>query len=175
MPAGTHLRPTFRWLSPCPPGEALDRLGRLLADVPHAFTGRRAGNHLMLTVPPRDRHFWSPWAHVEVLDPDDPAANEQDHPPAPAGGCVIRGRFSPHPGIWTAYMLAYLALTTLIVFAGVFGYAQFTLERAPTAWLAVPACLLVAGVMWGASLLGQRLAREQIESLTHVLRDAARA
>lgn len=170
MPAGSEGRPTFRWISPLSPGEALDALGRLLGD-PHTFEGRRAGNHLMITVPAGERHFWSPWAHVEVLDPGDPSAG--GHDPVPPGGCVVRGRFTPHPAIWTGYMLAYLALTTLIIFAGVFGYAQHTLERTPTALLVVPACLVVAGAMWVASLIGQRLARAQIATLTGALRAAA--
>lgn len=164
MPGGSEMRPTFRWASPLPPTDALDRLARLLAEQGESFEGRRAGNHLMVTVPAGERHFWSPWAHVEVLDPGDPAAAEHGHP-TPTVGCVVRGRFSPNPAIWTGYMLAYLALATLIVFAAVFGYAQFAIERPPSALLVIPACLAIAGGMWVASLVGQRLAREQIEAL----------
>ena len=100
------LRPTFERLVPgrTPDGFVDDLLEALESGTgpPH----RRAGRHFMLWLPTERRRTWSPWLHLDVLDPTDPG-----------GPTRLWGRFTPAPSLWTGVMLTYLALAT-VAFGG---------------------------------------------------------
>lgn len=145
------MRPTFTIEFPLPPHEAIERLGVLVNDRDHPIEGRIAGNHLMLVIPPTRRHFWSPWLNLEVQTCE-------------AGSSVI-GRFSPNPSVWTAFMLTYIALGTLVFFVAMFGVSQWMMGKPPNA---LPLALVPIGiglVMYWASLIGQKIANEQMNEL----------
>lgn len=149
------MRPTFSVSSPLTVEEALDRLAKPKPSGPGDIHSRVAGKHLMLVIAPDRRHFWSPWLNIEV-DPN-------------GEGSTIHARFSPNPSVWTAFMLGYIALATLIFLAAMFGVAQWMMDRPPSSLLAIPVLCLVAMVMYWASMVGQKLAQAQM----HELHDAA--
>jgi len=151
------LRPTFEVVVPLSPEESAARLDALYRD---GFVGESVRTHLLVTVPRAERHFWSPWLHVD-LRPVEGDANATD----------VFARFSPAPSIWTAFMLTYIALATIALFSAVWAFAQATLGKEMTALWVVGGAILVAGVMFWSARVGQRLAREQM----HRLRDAVRA
>lgn len=137
--------------------EVCGRLRPLVQDDASPYTGNVAGHHMTLTVHEADRHFWSPWLHIEVTERD--------------GQTQVRGRFTPHPNIWTGFAFSYFSLITLAVFAAVWGSSQWMLEQRPTAlWIAL-VCVVVVGLLWWSAQVGQRLAREQM----HILRNAVEA
>jgi hypothetical protein len=136
--------------------------------------------------------MWSPWLHLDVhaitqtrSDANDintsdintsltvSASSDTEH-----GAPFItelHGRFSPHPSLWSAYMFGYLLIGTLSFFSIMFGYAQHASGNKPTAWWAVPICLVPAVLMWWASLVGQRFARSQMHQLRTVIDQALNA
>lgn len=145
------MRPTFTIEFPLPTREAIERLSVLVSDRDYPIDGRIAGNHLMLVIPPARRHFWSPWLNIEVNPCD--------------AGSSVKGRFSPNPSVWTAFMLTYIALGTLVFFAAMFGVSQWMMDKTPSA---LPLALVPIGiglVMYWASLIGQRIANEQMNEL----------
>ena len=146
-----RMRPTFEIPSPSPIAATVDRLRSLVDEADHPIDGRVAGTHLMLVIPPSNRHFWSPWLHLEVHESP--------------GGSSVQGRFSPNPSVWTGIMLTYIALCTLIFFASIFGFAQLMMQRSPWAFMLLPMLLILAGLIYWASLVGQRLANEQMHEL----------
>ena len=108
----------------------------------------------MLTVSDKDRHFWSPWLDMEVIEPDEDGDTDS---------VTVRGRFMPHPNIWTAYMAGYFGLATFSAFAAIYAYAQWATEQTPTGlWAAgLCACLVIGRVCggrrrWGRSWRGGR-------------------
>lgn len=145
------MRPTFRVEAPLPPQETIDRISGLISAKDHPVEGRIAGNHLMLVIPPASRHFWSPWLNIEV--------HEQ------GTGSMVQGRFSPNPSVWTAFMLTYIALATLIFFAAMFGVAQWMMDKPPGALKLIPLLVVIAVAMYWASLVGQKLAQAQMHEL----------
>lgn len=145
------MRPTFQIEFPIETEEALERLSSLLDDADYPIEGRIAGNHLMLVIPPAHRHFWSPWLNIEV--------NEHD-----AGSSVL-GRFSPNPSVWTGFMLTYIALATLIFFAAMFGVAQWMMDKPPSVLKLIPVFVIIAALMYWASLIGQKIAQAQMHEL----------
>lgn len=145
------MRPSFTIEFPIGAEDAVARLASLLRDEDEPVEGRIAGNHLMLVIPPARRHFWSPWLNLEVHDD--------------GAGSRVKGRFSPNPSVWTGYMLTYIALGTLVFFAVMFGLAQWTMGRPPAALLLSPIPLFIALVMYWSSLIGQRMAHQQMREL----------
>ena len=84
------------------------RLRTLLHEETGAYDGSVAGNHMTLTIREGDRHFWSPWLHIELTEQDDTTH--------------IRGRFTPHPNIWTGFAFSYFSLIVIVAFAVDLGY-----------------------------------------------------
>lgn len=145
------MRPTFLIEFPIDPQSAIDRLS-LLVNAHHApIDGRIAGNHLMLVIPPQRRHFWSPWLNLEVH-------------PCEVGACV-KGRFSPNPSVWTGFMLTYIALGTLLLFALIFAFSQWITSSPPGALKLGFLPIVIAIVMYWTSMIGQKLALAQMNEL----------
>ena len=150
------MRPTFKINFPVNPDTAIDLLSQLLSDDDFPITGRIAGSHMMLVIPPDRRHFWSPWLHLEVEQISDDNSVSQS---------TVRGRFSPNPSVWTGFMLTYIALASMIFFAIMFGIAQWMMNNPLSSLKLIPVFGIIAGVMYCSSLIGQRIAQEQMHEL----------
>ena len=158
METSLSLRPTFDLDLEIPADQAAHRLGAIIGAGDGPIVGETVGNHLMLALARRDRHFWSPWLTIEI-QPDDQRTR-------------IHARFHPHPNVWTGYMLGYLGVGTATTFAAIFGFVQLTLGHTPWAlWIAAIG-ILAALVMWLAARVGQGLAQEQMEILDTAVRKA---
>ncbi len=157
------VRPTFDLDVSLTPAQVAAALDELVRHPGGRVIGRRAGHHLMLTVPDQDRHFWSPWLTVEAQ----PRAAEADASANPSR-TRVHGRFSPHPSLWTAIMFTHLALLTTAFFAAMFGVAQLMLKHPPHALWVTAGGVLGSLLVWWASWLGHRIAHDQM----HALRDA---
>lgn len=145
------MRPTFELPSSAPADQTIRSLRSLADEAEHPLQTRAAGTHIMLTIPSDRRHFWSPYLHLEIHD-------------AP-NGASVQGRFSPNPSVWTGIMLTYIALFTLMLFATIFGFAQLMTQRSPSALLLLPLLLVICALIYWSSLVGQRLANEQMHQL----------
>lgn len=152
-------RPTFEILTERGAEALADRVCAMTNDDPH-LDHHRTGTHVQIMIAKPERHFWSPWLTVEYE--------------AVERGTRIHGRFSPHPNVWTCFALTYLALGTILFFAIMWAGAQAMLDRAPTALWVTPACLLIAGIMFWSSQIGQKLARTQMDRLREVLEKSVR-
>lgn len=154
------LGPTFSVGTAGPGDEAEERLAEWVRGGGCAFHVVRVGSHFTLTGQKADRHFWSPVLTLEVA--------EEDGPGGMTG--VVRGRFNPSPGIWTGYMLTYLALLTIVLGASMWGLAQVVLGRTPWALAFVPGCAVVGGLMFWASAVGQRIAGPEMAAMESAVR-----
>ncbi len=136
------------------------------------FVGRSVSDHLMLTVPEEVRHFWSPCLHLEIV----PHRSEAESP-APARS-YVRGFFTPHPSLWSWFVMAYLASGTLFFFAGIWGLTQLQLGRSPWAFWLCGGFALGAAALWLVSRAGRAAAAAQMnalhESVERALSDAGR-
>lgn len=146
-----RMRPTFLLETDLSSDEVVKCIRQSIANTTGQYRGRFAGTHAMISIDDSRRHFWSPWLHLEVRETD--SVRE------------VFGRFSPHPSIWTGFMLAYLAIATIMFFALMLAFSQLILKSAPWAFLALPIGLLVAGTLWFASQAGQKLAHDEMGDL----------
>lgn len=165
------LRPTFAMELSCASRTAIERLTTRLATRPIVLKrtrppgggrdkGPRDEEHLVLTVPPAVRHFWSPWLTVELTPRD--------------GQTHLHAQFSPHPSVWTGFAFAYLILGALCAVSLVFAGSAALLPNSSQTWalwVAGGAALVLVG-MWWASQIGQRLASSQMDTLRRELDEA---
>jgi len=154
------MRPTFTIEFPIDRASAMSRLEALVRDEDYPIEGRVAGNHLMLVIPPKRRHFWSPWLNLEVHDQE--------------SGSKVVGKFSPNPSVWTGFMLTYIALATLVFFSGMFGVSQWMMAKPPSALMFMIIPIVIAIGMYWSSLIGQRIANEQMRELYDASMNAIR-
>lgn len=89
-----------------------------------------------------------------------------------AAGTQLHGRFSPHSSVWTAFAASYLGLGSLGVFSSIFGLSQWMVDSRPWALMGTATCIALVGVLWWASQVGQRLARDEMLMIRAVV-DAA--
>lgn len=165
------LRPQFEVTLARPSQEVLRRLcDRLDAGPQNLRRTRTPGGGgretererdvFVLTVPETEQRFWSPWLTVEVT------------PQGP--GSRLSARFAPHPTVWTGFAFFYLTLSVIFIFSLAFAAALVTTGARPwSLGISAAALVLMAG-MWGASQLGQHLARDQMEVLREELMAAVK-
>jgi hypothetical protein len=169
---GVALRPGFSVDLPLTSRDAIEKLCAQLATSPIVLKrtrvpggGRdsdpRDEEHLVLTVPADQQHFWSPWLMVE-LSPR-------------ASGAHLHAKFSPHPSVWTGFAFGYLTLGVVFAVALVIVASVALLpgggDPSWAVWLAGGAAVAMVG-MWWASQIGQRLAHAQMELLRRELERA---
>lgn len=149
------VRPRFRVELPV---DADDLLGRLTAPIvtkDPRIEGLVAGRHVEWMIPRHERHFWSPRLSLEVC---------------PEGEiCSLVGLFGPRPSVWTLFAFGYGTLGFVAATAFFFGASQWTIGTPPWALWAIPLCGAGALLLYGFSLLGQRLAAEEMDRLRGLL------
>ena len=152
------LRPRLVHAVALPAEQVLGRLNAALDDPEAVCLATRAGRHLWLQVRPEVRHTWSPWLDLEVV-PSNP-------------GSVLRGRFGPHPSIWSFFAAVYAICAFCAVGGLVFGLSQLGLGFTPWGLWALPAAAVLAAGTFGVALIGKRLAREQMREIRTFLEEA---
>jgi hypothetical protein len=151
-----RVRPRFELEIACDPDRLMEGLRDRLPNCPNC-TGVSVGRHAELFVPEAVRRLWSPWLSV--------TADHQD------GGAVLRGRFAPHPNVWTFYLFLAFGLGFALLVGTTWGYAQWATETTPWALIAVPLVMVFGVALYVASQLGQRLGAEQMTQLRAALEE----
>jgi hypothetical protein len=150
-----RVRPVLELHLADEPELIMNRLRRRLAGRA-LCTGTSVGNHAELFVPDAERRLWSPWLSITTE-------------PLSTGGSLVRGRFAPHPHVWTLYMFLAFALGFATLVGLTWGYAQWAMDEPPWAWLSLPLAFTAAAVLYLLSLVGQRLGAEQMDRLEGAL------
>jgi len=134
----------------------MERLRERLPHCPNC-TGVSVGRHAEPFVPEADRRLWSPWLSVTADEAGD--------------GAVLRGRFAPHPNVWTFYLFLAFGLGFALLVGTTWGYAQWATETTPWALIAVPPVMVLGVALYVASQIGQRLGAEQMILLRKALEE----
>ncbi|MEM8557702.1 MAG: hypothetical protein AAGG50_07750 [Bacteroidota bacterium] len=154
-----RMRPRLDVVLPRPPADLLTQLRFNLADPQSACVGRVVGRHVQLFMRDDLRHTWSPFLDAEV----------EQHP----DGARIRGKFGPHPSVWTFFVLCY-AVSALVAATGlILGGVQWSLGMDAWGLVLVPICALVAGGTYLLALTGQRIGAEQVDELEQFVEASA--
>lgn len=126
------------------------------------YKSKIINNHIVVDVPEKDEHFWSPQLHVEI-------EKEKDY-------TLVKGILGPKPKIWTFFMfLHFIVALAFFVFFVIF-YSKWSLDQEHT--FSMVMCILMP-VIWVAlyfsGQLGKKFGYDQMVGLhdlmTEVLRD----
>lgn len=142
------MRPRFKLQLPVEREEWLGALRSLLDAGSGSLRGQVFSRHAVVQMRDGERTFWSPYLNLEVEDEPD--------------GSAIRGRFSPHPNVWTMFMGIYMLLGIAGLAGLSYGIVQLTLGESPWAFFIVPLSIAMFGFVYGATLIGQGLGAEQM-------------
>ena len=154
-----RIRPRFSIEVDADPDVLMDRLRGNLKQCP-LCTGVSVGRHAELFVPGHEQRVWSPWLSVTTEECGD--------------GAVLKGRLAPHHSVWTLYLFLAFALGFALLVGISWGYAQSVMEQTPWALLSLPGAIILGGLLFLASVLGQRLGAEQMVQLRAVLEELVR-
>ena len=150
-----RVRPRFELELADDPDRVMEKLRAKLPECPNC-TGVSVGRHAELFVPEDQQRVWSPWLSVTAEETSD-------------GSARVRGRFAPHPHVWTLYMFLSFALGFGLLVGVTWGYAQWAMDETPWALLSLPLGVVLGGTLYLVSLTGQRLGHDQIEHLEDAL------
>ncbi len=150
-----RVRPRFELELPDDPETVMERLRERLPECPRC-TGVSVGRHAELFVPEDERRVWSPWLSVTTEG-------------AREGGSLVRGRFAPHPQVWTLYAFLAFGLGFGLLVGVTWGYAQWAMGETPWALLSLPLGGFLGVCLYLVSVTGQRLGAEQIAHLETAL------
>jgi hypothetical protein len=133
----------------------LERLDRILKSNRFSVNGQVLKKHAFVQLPREKRSFLSPYLNLSLVE------NEK--------GKTLVGRFSPHPHVWTGFMVVYATLAMIGIGGGVYGWAQALIgESAVMMWL-FPISLAVIAFVYGAALIGQGLTSDEMYILRNVV------
>ena len=83
---------------------------------------------------------------------------------SPAGS-VLRGRFGPHPEMWTLFIFLYMAVGFLATIGLILGFVQWQSGMDPWGFWGVGIGVPSLAVLYGISAIGQKLSAYQMEEL----------
>ncbi len=151
------IRPRFRIETDISIATLKDRLNQALNHPEVPFTGTVAHNYVIINVPEKESHFWSPRLTLDC---------EEKH-----NRTIIRGLFGPRPVVWMLFMGFYIAALFLIFVGLMWGGSQWSLGMKPTGLVfsLVGAIIFIAAYI--SALIGQKLSETQMHQLRDFLED----
>jgi hypothetical protein len=157
-----RMRPTFTLDLPGDGQPVLERLNSLLERDGDRITGQVVKGHACLRVARDQRSMLSPFLNLELDAPED----------ANGDGVVLKGRFSPHPNVWTGFMAIYIILILIAIGGAMFGWAQMTVDEYPWGFWFIPAAAALYAFVYGAAVIGQGLTADEMYELRAMVDEA---
>lgn len=119
--------------------------------------GHVGSTEMSLVLDGPSRHVFSPWLSVEAYPWQ--------------GGTRLRGRFGPHPNLWTLFVFIYSTWVVVFLVGAVLGYVQLAMNT--PAWGLILAGVAAGGqaVACSVDLVGRRIGRTQMSVLRHFLHE----
>lgn len=110
-------------------------------------------NHLIIDVPEKENHFWSPQLHLEVEEVSDKVSK-------------IKGLFGPKPQVWTFFMFLHFGVATAFLVFAIMAYSSWSLQKSmflPITMLVVLPIVWVTLYLVGS--LGKATGKTQMNEL----------
>lgn len=131
--------------------EIIQRIKDGLKTLPCNCQGTTAVGYAIITVPERERHFWSPHLTVTIEDQDN--------------GSLVRGSYTPAPMAWTMFVFFYTVVGLATLGALLYGLSCYSLDKPTTAfWWALGFAVVLLSI-YLVSYSGQKVGRKQLGQL----------
>ncbi|OSY86937.1 hypothetical protein WH52_14235 [Tenacibaculum holothuriorum] len=116
-------------------------------------------NHIVIDVPEKDNHYWSPQLQLEVESLTEETSK-------------IKGLFGPKPQVWSLFMFIHFGVATAFLVFVILAYINVTLDREGI----FPIVMLVAlPIVWVALYLlgrmGKSTGQPQMDELKNFTKD----
>ncbi|MFO0683990.1 MAG: hypothetical protein U0234_18200 [Sandaracinus sp.] len=151
-------RPRFQLETALDPKDVRDRVLALIKKDAR-LRGIAFEHRLEIGMGQGESHFYSPQLVAKIE-------------PRAGGGSVIHARFGPDAYVWAFYVMGTGALTVLTLFASILGLGQWYVGMTPVAFVVAPIAAVAAGLVYGASYVGQGLGYPQMHLLRATLTEA---
>lgn len=155
-----RMRPVFEIRLDSPGQNVLRVLDALLKSDAGGVVGQVLPRHAVLQLPPERRTLLSPFLNLELA--------HDEH------GAILKGRFSPHPNVWTGFLAIYGVLGMLGVLSALYGLSAWWLYGPTIALLGVPASIAAIAFVYGAAVIGQGLTADEMYDLRALVDRAVR-
>jgi hypothetical protein len=155
-----RMRPVFTIELETDGADVLRTLDALVKSGVGGLVGQVLPSHAVLQLPPERQSMLSPFLNLELADSD--------------GGAVLRGRFSPHPNVWTGFLAIYGALGMVALTCAMYGLSQWWIGHSAWVLLGVPGSLGAIAFVYGAAVIGQGLVADEMYDLRALVDRAVR-
>ena len=118
----------------------------------HVFDER-----IKLQLPEEGSHYWSPELEMHFSKTED-----LTH---------IKGRYGPHPNVWTLFMVLYLAIAISSLFILIIGFARLSLGLSSRILWLLPLLIGSYIVLYIVSQLGQKLGADETFTIHHFVEE----
>ena len=160
MATKPRMRPVFTIALTSQGTDVMRTLDAALQSGTSGLVGQVLPRHAVLQLPPERRSILSPFLNLELVDEDD--------------GAVLKGRFSPHPNVWTGFMAIYGLLGMAGLVCAMYGLSLWWLGHRAWVLLGVPGSLGAIAFVYGAAVIGQGLAADEMYDLRALVDRAVR-
>ncbi|MFC2123270.1 hypothetical protein ACFLU5_00545 [Bacteroidota bacterium] len=148
-----RIRPRFIQTSNENPEEIYNRFKIRLTEEDSPITGIAIPEHIILKIPPDQKHYWSPQLSLSLEKKN--------------GVTLIRGLYGPNPNVWATFFFGYAALGIIALFTSMIGLSQWFLGLEAYSLWAIPVCLLIALILYLIAQAGQKVGAQQMYELHH--------
>ena len=79
------------------------------------FPSRFSDGHIIIDVPKKEEHFWSPQLNLEIVEEGNKS--------------ILKGLFGPKPQVWTLFMFIHFVVGISFLIFGVMLYVKWSLDE----------------------------------------------
>ena len=137
-----------------------DVIKRISDAIPNQdkVNGTVKGNHIFLSIPFKEQHYWSPAMEVIVEDFEEGKDRAS-----------IRCLIGPRQTVWMMLMFFYIGVGVLGFFGGIYGLAKWNLGKETLLIWAIPLAVILFGIIYLTAKYGQKRGRDQVLYLVSFL------
>ena len=139
----------------------MSKISELLSKSKEHIKGRIVDNHIILDIPEKDVHYWSPQLNFRI------EAHEEKE-----NYSIARGLIGPRPAVWTLFMFIYFSVGLIGFFISAYGFSLYMIGEFSHFIWAFPIAILFMLTAYRAGKYGEQLGKDQIEILKQFVRDA---
>ena len=153
------LRPRVKMVLKERPQELIAKFKKVLAGENCNFHGKIIGSHIVIDVPSKEAHFWSPQLHIEIDKIDE-------------NGTQLKGLFGPKPQVWSLFMFFHFALAVAFIGFSIMAYVKMSLNESYLMPLIICISIPVIWVvLYFLGNVGKRKGKRQMEELNDFMKE----
>lgn len=146
------IRPRFQLSSNFSQTELLEKIRNALNQPDAPIKGTIVDHHVILRIPVKDQHYWSPQLDLEIEEQADNVTR-------------IKGLFGPSPSVWFMYVFFYSVLGFVSVVVMIMGFSQLNLGLSARILWILPITTILFIFAFLTAQAGQKLGHAEMKRL----------